>query len=338
MTLVSNLSRRIFRSFARPDSTSLRMAGVISYCLPVYSTFIERPPGIRHSMIWTQTTVDAGVALASLGWAGETPALHDWLLLHSALVGTRDAHILPVFRNRAASDLDTLRLKDAGDLLVGQRPGWIFFVDELLHAALQDQQRGVAAFGPLHALGEKVPQFEHALWSVGVLVGHRAADGGGMDADFFGHLLDHHGFQLIDASFQKILLARDDRVTDLGDRLLALLDVLDQLDCALVAFFHVIAGVFVVGVFIEEALVCRIQAKLRDVFVVHQAEPLVAVLHEGDIRLDKTRCALVVPQAWTRIEGLNELDCGLDRFDGASKSLPDFLVLLQLESTQVTID
>src|SRR5579864_4068182 len=61
MTLVSNLSRRIFRSFARPDSTSLRMAGVISYCLPVYSTFIEHPPGIRHSMIWAQTTVDAGV-------------------------------------------------------------------------------------------------------------------------------------------------------------------------------------------------------------------------------------------------------------------------------------
>src|ERR1700751_4462363 len=63
MTLVSNLSPKIFRIFARPDSTSLRMAGVISYCLPVYSTFIEHPPGILDSMIWAQTTGVAGVAL-----------------------------------------------------------------------------------------------------------------------------------------------------------------------------------------------------------------------------------------------------------------------------------
>ena len=71
------------------------------------------------------------------------------LILHPALMRTvRDAHVLPVFRDRAASDLDALRLQDAGDLLVGERPGWIFFVDELLNTAFQDQQRSVAAFGP----------------------------------------------------------------------------------------------------------------------------------------------------------------------------------------------
>src|ERR1700751_3473821 len=124
-------------------------------------------------MFWAQQTVAAGVPLCPTLPAGETPALP--LLLHSAVVGTRDAHVLPVFRNRAASDLDTLRLKDAGDLLVGQRPGWIFFVDELFYTALQDQQRSIAALRALHALGEEVPQFEHALRSMGVLVGHRAA-------------------------------------------------------------------------------------------------------------------------------------------------------------------
>src|ERR1700745_2266003 len=155
------------------------------------------------------------------------------LLLHSALVGTRDAHVLPVFRNRAASDLDTLRLENAGDLLVGQRPGWILFFDQLLHTALQDQQRRVAAFRALHAFGEEVPQFEYALWSVGVFIRHRAADGRRMDADFFGHLLDHHRFQLIDALFKEILLARHDRITDLHDVLLALLDVFNELDRAL---------------------------------------------------------------------------------------------------------
>src|SRR3989454_33415 len=41
ITLVSNLSPRILRIFARPVSTDLRMAGLTSYCLPVYSTFMS---------------------------------------------------------------------------------------------------------------------------------------------------------------------------------------------------------------------------------------------------------------------------------------------------------
>jgi hypothetical protein len=40
-------------------------------------------------------------------------------VFHSALVGARDVHVFPIFRDRAASDLDTLRLENAGDLLVG---------------------------------------------------------------------------------------------------------------------------------------------------------------------------------------------------------------------------
>ena len=74
----------------------------------------------------------------------KTPALQ-LLLLYSALVGARDAHVFPVFRDRAASDLDALRLQDAGDLLVGQRPGGIFFFDEFFDTAFQDEQRCVAA-------------------------------------------------------------------------------------------------------------------------------------------------------------------------------------------------
>jgi hypothetical protein len=63
----------------------------------VYSTFIERASWVLDQ---SSTLVQA-------------------LLFHSALVGARDAHILPIFGYRAASDLDALRLKDAGDLLVG---------------------------------------------------------------------------------------------------------------------------------------------------------------------------------------------------------------------------
>src|SRR5271169_1534328 len=79
------------------------------------------------------------------------------LTLHSALVGARDAHVFPVLRDRAASDLDALRLEDAGDLLVGQRPGWIFLVDQLLDPTFQDEQRSTAALRAIHAFAEEVP-------------------------------------------------------------------------------------------------------------------------------------------------------------------------------------
>src|SRR5271157_3935780 len=44
ITLVSNRSPRILRILLRPVSTSLRMVGVVSYFLAVYSTFIKQPP------------------------------------------------------------------------------------------------------------------------------------------------------------------------------------------------------------------------------------------------------------------------------------------------------
>src|SRR5271169_2020907 len=121
------------------------------------------------------------------------------LTLHSALVGARDAHVLPVLRDRAASDLDALRLEDAGDLLVGQRPGGIFLLDELLDPALQDQQRSAAALRPVDALAEEVSEFEDALRGVSILVGYGPADGGGMDPDLLRHFLDHHRLQPVDA-------------------------------------------------------------------------------------------------------------------------------------------
>ena len=68
-----------------------------------------------------------------------------------------------------------------------------------------------------------------------------------MHPDFFRHFLDHHGLEVIDAMFQEVPLAEHDGVADLGDGLLALLDVLDELDGALVALFDVVASVLVVA-------------------------------------------------------------------------------------------
>ena len=168
------------------------------------------------------------------------------LLFDPALVRAGDAHVFAVFGNRPSGHLDALRLQDPCDLLVGQGAAGIFFLDQFFDAALQDQQRRSAAFRSLHALAEEVAQLENALRRVGILASHSPAYRRRMHADFFGHLLDHHRFQEIDTTFQKILLAGNDGVADLGDGLLPLLNILDELDGALVALFDVIARVLVV--------------------------------------------------------------------------------------------
>jgi len=84
-------------------------------------------------------------------------------------------------------------------------PSIIFFT-----MRFDDQQRRRGAHRPLHRLREEVAQLENPLWGVGVLVGHRAADGGWMNADLFGDLLDHHRFELVDAAVEKVRLAPHD--------------------------------------------------------------------------------------------------------------------------------
>ena len=80
-----------------------------------------------------------------------------------------------------------------------------------------------------------------------------------MHADFFRHFLDHHRLELVDTLFQEILLAGDDGIAHLGDGLFPLLDILDELNGALIAFFDVVACVFVVGITGQQALIGWIQ-------------------------------------------------------------------------------
>src|SRR5712672_1733019 len=131
MTFVSNLSPSILRIFVRPSSTSLRMVGVTSQCLPVYSTF-------------TRAT-SLPLSNQNLYHRGHRGAQVELSFLYSALMGTGDAHVFPILGYGAASDLNALRLQNAGELLVGQWTIGIFFLDQLFDASFQDQQRSVAA-------------------------------------------------------------------------------------------------------------------------------------------------------------------------------------------------
>src|SRR5882724_10982877 len=136
MTLLSNLSPRILRILDSPVSTDLRRAGVISHFLPVNSTFMSSPffpdhihatscsAGGRGRQDRVRTTARRRVIFFSCPRTGFAARLKPCpsrcvLFLHSTLVSAGDAHVFPVFRDRATGDLNTLRLQDAGDLLVG---------------------------------------------------------------------------------------------------------------------------------------------------------------------------------------------------------------------------
>src|SRR6266699_5522712 len=72
ITLVSNRSPRILRILLRPVSTSLRMVGVITYFLAVYSTFIKQPPeslspGEKRSEVRGQIAEVKTLTLAAVG-------------------------------------------------------------------------------------------------------------------------------------------------------------------------------------------------------------------------------------------------------------------------------
>jgi hypothetical protein len=49
-------------------------------------------------------------------------------------------HVFPVFRNRTASDLNTLRLQNLRNLIVGEGLGGVFFFDQPFDPSLQNQQ------------------------------------------------------------------------------------------------------------------------------------------------------------------------------------------------------
>src|SRR5579862_9282961 len=93
------------------------------------------------------------------------------LFLYPALVRAGDAHIFTVLGDGAARDLNALRLQNARELLVGERPRWIFFLNQFFDAALQNEQAGVAALGTLHTFAEKIAQLKNALRRVRVFAG-----------------------------------------------------------------------------------------------------------------------------------------------------------------------
>src|SRR6266436_4003066 len=169
-------------------------------------------------------------------------------VFYPALVGAGDAHIFAIFCDGATCDVNAGVVELLGDLIVGERLRAVLFLNHFLDYALEGEQGHAAAFRAVHRFAEERAQFKHSLRGVRVFAGHRATDRGRMHADFFGDFLDHHGFQGIRTVIEKFALARDDRLADAQDGVLALLDVFHQLNRGSESFFYVVAHVAVRGI------------------------------------------------------------------------------------------
>ncbi len=137
---------------------------------------------------------------------------------------------------------------------------------------------------------------------------------------------------------QEVLLPPDDGVADLHDGLLALLDVLDELNGGFIPLFDVIANIFFGGFAVEQLFVAGVEAELGNIVVVQDAHVFVALLDEGDVGLDEARLHRVVAQPGPRVERADQVHRLLHGLERAVHALADFLELLVLELAQVFAD
>src|SRR5204863_6590558 len=110
-----------------------------------------------------------------------------------------------------------------------------------------------------------------------------------------------------------------------------------QLNGRLVAFFDVIARVTIVAIAGEKPLVRRIQAQLWQVLVVHDDQPLIAMLDKSDVRFNQPRRDFVVLESRARIKGANVIERSQDRFYWPSDRASDLFELLQCDCAQMLI-
>src|SRR5689334_18861606 len=145
-----------------------------------------------------------------------------------ALIRRRNLQLFAVLRDGAPGEHEALALQDADDLRVAERLAGILVLDDLADALLDRHRRDALAVRAADAAVEEVLHFEHALGRVHVLVVDHAADGGLVHADVVGDVAQHQRAQVLDAVIEELALEVDDAGGHLVDRLLALVDRLDQ--------------------------------------------------------------------------------------------------------------
>ena len=130
-----------------------------------------------------------------------------------------------------------------------------------------------------------------------------------MHADLFGDIFNHHGPQPLDAPLEELLLALHDDLTGAQDCVFALFQVAQELDRRAVTLLHVVAHLAFDAALAHHLAVARIQTQRRQLFIVHDDDPVVAAFHESDIRLDQAGGGFIELLPGTGVELSDCLGC-----------------------------
>ena len=138
---------------------------------------------------------------------------------------------------------------------------------------------------------------------------------------------------MFDALVQELALERDDARRDLVDRLLPLIDRLDQPQRRAELVLDVRARlVAVVGVLVEQPAVDRADPELREPLLVQHRHVLILHLHDVDVGDHVLRLGRVVAAPGLRVEVADQLDVLLEivnRHPELARQLGDLMVLQQ---------
>ena len=147
-----------------------------------------------------------------------------------------------------------------------------------------------------------------------VLVRDHARDGRLVHADVVGDVPKHERPEMLDAVIQELPLVPDDRVGDLVDRALALVEALDQPDGRPHLVLEIVRGLGADRAVAapQQPAVGRRNPQLRQAVLGELDDVLVADLADEDVRLDVDRPLARVLAAGLRLEVLDDLERRLD--------------------------
>src|SRR5574338_1116133 len=259
------------------------------------------------------------------------PELEDLL----ALAARQDAELLAVLGDGAARDVDAALLEQLDDLLVRVRALGVLARDQLLDLRLHRLRREVLAVRARDARVEEELQLEDALRRVHVLRRRHARHRRLVHADVLGDVTQDERLEMRDALVEELALELQDRLGDLDDRALALLDRSDQpLRRAQLVLDVVLARVRVA----HRVLVEAADLQLRQTVVVGHHEVLVADLVDVDVGRDVVRVVARVLATGPRIEVHDDLRGLVDLLERLLQVARDRLVVLLLQVAEVALD
>ena len=151
-----------------------------------------------------------------------------WPSIDSPQIGRQNVQLRTILGHGPPGDDDFFLGQQLDDGFVGQRAGGFFLLNQFGDDVLDARIGHVGAAGGRIAGGEEKFHLEQALRRLHIFAGHGPAHGGFMDAHHGRHL--HHGqrLQVGDPVFQKIALPFYNLIGDVQNRLLPLVQALDQ--------------------------------------------------------------------------------------------------------------